>query len=50
MQEEDTTAAACNQVEDEPAAISGHVDGLNETTATADTRKVEAANKEHAEK
>ena len=50
MQEEDATAAACKHTEDEPAAISEHVDELNETTATADTRKDEAANKTHAEK
>ena len=50
MQEEDATAAACKHTEDEPAATSEHVDELNETTATADKRKDEAANKAHAEK
>ena len=50
MQEEDTTTAAREYTEDERAAISEHVDGLDETTATADKRKVEAANKEHTEK
>ena len=50
VQEEDTTAAAREYTEDEPAAISEHGDGLNETTESADKRKVEAANKEHTEK
>ena len=50
MQEEDTTSAACKHTEDQPTAISEHVNGLNETITTADTRKVEAANNEHAEK
>ena len=50
VQEEDTTAAAREFSEDQPAAISEHGDGLNETTESADKRKVEAANKEHTEK
>ena len=50
MQEEDTTTAAREYTEDERAAISEHVDGLDETTATTDKRKVEAANKEHTKK
>ena len=50
MQEGDTTTAARECTEDAPAAISEHGDGLNETTATADKRKVDAANNEHTEK
>ena len=42
MQEEDTTTAAREYTEDEPAAISEHGDGLNKTTATADKKKVES--------
>ena len=45
MQEEDTTTAACKHTEDEPAAISEHGDGLNETTATADKRKLKQQTK-----
>ena len=50
MQEEDTTTAAREYTEDEPAAISEHSDGLNETTATADTRTVEAAYRKNVTK
>ena len=41
---------ASEYTEEEPAAISEHGDGLNETTATVDKRRVEAANKEYTQK
>ena len=50
VQKVDTTAAACKQAEDEPAATSEHAEGHNEATAAEDKKKDAVTTKKHAEK